>query len=253
MDSTGDIVIYDTGDGRARLDVHLDGETVWLTQAQMAELFGVGPQAITKYIGNIYDEGELAPEATRSKMEQVRTEGARQVRRTVSVYDLDMIVCYWELFVERISRKDKFIHIERDGLGLNPFSLASSAWLRRLERPLHTSFEFIGAQVSKSRTHPYPIMEDLDEYRKTGIIFGLERCPIGALRLGGGHKRFGHHAVPRRRYRSHRRNDAPGESVHENAPTVIPTSDLRWLHQDTPKREGNAPGDPATKGRLCAT
>jgi len=92
VDSTGGIVIYDTGDGQARLDVHLDGETVWLTQAQMAELFGVGPQAITRHIGNIYDKGELTPEATCSKMEQVRTEGARQVRRTVSVYDLDMIV-----------------------------------------------------------------------------------------------------------------------------------------------------------------
>ena len=92
MDSTGDIVIYDAGDGRARLDVHLDGGTVWLTQAQMAELFGVGPQSITKHIGNIYDEGELASEATRSKMEQVRTEGAHQVRRTVSVYNLDIIV-----------------------------------------------------------------------------------------------------------------------------------------------------------------
>ena len=92
MDSTGDIVIYDTGDGRARLDVHLDGETVWLTQAQMAELFGVGVPAVAKHIANIIDEDELVSEATISKMEQVRTEGACQVRRTVSVYDLDTIV-----------------------------------------------------------------------------------------------------------------------------------------------------------------
>ena len=68
------------------------GGTVWLTQAQMAELFGVGPQAIAKHIANIIDEDELVSEATTSKMEQVRTEGARQVRRTVSVYNLDMIV-----------------------------------------------------------------------------------------------------------------------------------------------------------------
>jgi len=75
VDSTGGIVIYDTGDGQARLDVHLDGETVWLTQAQMAELFGVGPQAITRHIGNIIDEDELVAEATISKMEQVSNGG----------------------------------------------------------------------------------------------------------------------------------------------------------------------------------
>lgn len=92
MDSTGDIVIYDTGDGQARLDVHLDGETVWLTQTQMAELFGVGVPAVAKHIANIIDEDELVAEATISKMEQVRTEGVCQVGRTVSVYDLDMIV-----------------------------------------------------------------------------------------------------------------------------------------------------------------
>ena len=87
MDSTGDIVIYDAGDGRARLDVHLDGGTVWLTQAQMAELFGVGVPAVAKHIANIIDEDELVAEATISKMEQVRTEGVCQVGRTVSVYD----------------------------------------------------------------------------------------------------------------------------------------------------------------------
>lgn len=63
-----------------------------LTQAQIAQLFGVNSQAITKHLGNIYDEGELAADATCSKMEQVRREGSRQVKRTVNVYNLDAII-----------------------------------------------------------------------------------------------------------------------------------------------------------------
>lgn len=87
-----DIEIYESPDGDIRLNVQLEDETVWLTQAQIAQLFGVNSQAITKHLGNIYEEGELAADATCSKMEQVRQEGNRQVRRTVNVYNLDAII-----------------------------------------------------------------------------------------------------------------------------------------------------------------
>ena len=87
-----DIEIYESPDGDIRLNVQLEDETVWLTQAQIAQLFGVNSQAITKHLGNIYDEGELAADATCSKMEQVRQEGSRQVKRTVNVYNLDAII-----------------------------------------------------------------------------------------------------------------------------------------------------------------
>lgn len=87
-----DIEIYKSPDGDIRLNVQLEDETVWLTQAQIAQLFGVNSQAITKHLGNIYEEGELAADATCSKMEQVRQEGSRQVKRTVNVYNLDAII-----------------------------------------------------------------------------------------------------------------------------------------------------------------
>lgn len=87
-----DIEIYESPDGDIRLNIQLEDETVWLTQAQIAQLFGVNSQAITKHLGNIYDEGELAPDATCSKMEQVRQEGNRQVKRTINVYNLDAVI-----------------------------------------------------------------------------------------------------------------------------------------------------------------
>lgn len=88
----GELVIYESDDGLTHLNVQLEDETVWLTQAQMARLFGTKAQAITKHIGNIYEEGELREESTCSKMEQVQTEGSRKVKRNVSVYNLDMVI-----------------------------------------------------------------------------------------------------------------------------------------------------------------
>ena len=67
-------------------------ETIWLTQKAMAELFGINTQAISKHLNNIYEEGELKKNATCSKMEQVQTEGNRQVRRSVDFYNLDAII-----------------------------------------------------------------------------------------------------------------------------------------------------------------
>lgn len=87
-----DIEIYESPDGEIRLNVQLEDETVWLTQAQIAQLFDVNSQAITKHLGNIFEEEELDPAATCSKMEQVRQEGSRQVKRLVNVYNLDAVI-----------------------------------------------------------------------------------------------------------------------------------------------------------------
>lgn len=91
-DDRGEVILYQTEDGRTALDVRLAGETVWLTQAQIAELFAVNTPAISKHIKNIYSVRELARKATVSKMETVRTEGKRQVARSVEIYNLDMII-----------------------------------------------------------------------------------------------------------------------------------------------------------------
>ena len=87
---SGQLLIYQ--DGSLRLQVRLDGQTVWLTQAGMADLFQTSPQNITLHLQAIYDEGELAEESTCKEYLQVRTEGSRQVRRTLRHYSLDAIL-----------------------------------------------------------------------------------------------------------------------------------------------------------------
>ena len=87
-----DILLYQAEDGKTCLEVHLDHETVWLTQAQLADLFDVKVPAISKHVRNIFNAGELDAEATVSKMERVRREGRREVRRIEVAYSLDMII-----------------------------------------------------------------------------------------------------------------------------------------------------------------
>lgn len=88
----GEIILYQTADGRTKIDVKLENETVWLTQAQIAALMGTNVPAISKHISNIYKQGELDKGSTISKMEIVQCEGTRQIRRTVDHYNLDMIL-----------------------------------------------------------------------------------------------------------------------------------------------------------------
>jgi len=87
-----EIVLYEAPDGQVRLDVRLERETVWLSQAQMAELFGRERSVITKHLRNVYAEGELAVEGTSAKLAQVQTEGGRTVTREVDHYNLDAIL-----------------------------------------------------------------------------------------------------------------------------------------------------------------
>jgi hypothetical protein len=88
--SEGQMLIY--RDGSLRLQVRLDGQTVWLTQAGMAELFQTSPQNITLHIRNVYDEGEQSEPATCKEYLQVRQEGRRRVQRALKHYNLDMIL-----------------------------------------------------------------------------------------------------------------------------------------------------------------
>ncbi len=87
-----ELLIYQTEDGRTRIQVRLEDETVWLTQKLMAELFQKDVRTINEHIRNIYDEGELLPEATIRKFRIVQTEGSRQVSREVDFYNLDVII-----------------------------------------------------------------------------------------------------------------------------------------------------------------
>ena len=87
----GEIVMYQLNDV-VELDVRLEYETVWLTQAQMSELFSVKENTVTYHIQEIYKTEELEREGTARKIRVVRKEGNRNVRRTIDYYNLDMII-----------------------------------------------------------------------------------------------------------------------------------------------------------------
>lgn len=89
---TSDILIYQNPDGNIKIDVRLQEETVWLTQDQMATLFGKARNTITEHIQNVYEEGELEQNRTSRKFRQVRTEGKRAVEREIDHYNLDVII-----------------------------------------------------------------------------------------------------------------------------------------------------------------
>lgn len=86
------LVRYQTSECQADFTLDPSNETVWATEQQMSSLFGVGIPAISKHISNIYGDAELDPKATLSKMEIVRQEGARSVKRLIDHYNLDMIL-----------------------------------------------------------------------------------------------------------------------------------------------------------------
>ena len=86
------IEIYRSQDGSVQLNVKLENETVWLTQSQMAELFGVDRTSIVRHIRYIYKSEELEESSTCAKNAQVRIEGQRQIVREIPYYNLDMII-----------------------------------------------------------------------------------------------------------------------------------------------------------------
>ncbi len=88
----GEIVLYQTDDGRTRVECRIANENVWMTQALMAELFQTTPQNITLHLRAIYAEGELSEAATCKAYLQVRTEGGRRVQRALQHYNLEAIL-----------------------------------------------------------------------------------------------------------------------------------------------------------------
>lgn len=82
----GEFLLYQTADGRTRIQCRLVEETIWLTQALIAELFQKDVRTINEHLINIFEEKELSPEATIRKFRMVRTEGRREVSREVDHY-----------------------------------------------------------------------------------------------------------------------------------------------------------------------
>lgn len=88
----GELILYQTEDGRTRVECRFQDETLWLSQALMAELFQTTPQNITQHLKTLYEEEEISEAATCKDYLQVRQEGTRQVRRSVRHYNLDAIL-----------------------------------------------------------------------------------------------------------------------------------------------------------------
>ena len=87
-----DLILYQTEDGKTRIQCRFEDESLWLTQAQMADLLQTTPQNITQHIKAIYGEGELTEDSTCKPLLQVRSEGGRQVKRTLTHYSLPIIL-----------------------------------------------------------------------------------------------------------------------------------------------------------------
>jgi len=89
VQDNGNIVVYADDNGKPQVDVRFQDETVWLTQAQLVELYQSSKANVSEHIKNIFDEGELDRAATIRKFRTVRTEGDRQVERELEYYNLD--------------------------------------------------------------------------------------------------------------------------------------------------------------------
>jgi hypothetical protein len=90
--SNHEIIFYSTPDGTVRVEVLFEGETFWLTQKKMTDLFGVGKATISHHLSEIFNSGELSEMATVRKIRTVQTEGNREVARDVEFYNLDAII-----------------------------------------------------------------------------------------------------------------------------------------------------------------
>jgi hypothetical protein len=88
----GEILLYQTEDGQTRVECRFADETLWLSQALIAELFRVTVPTVNEHLKNLYEEGELAPDPTIREFRIVRREGARMVTRDIEHYSLDAIL-----------------------------------------------------------------------------------------------------------------------------------------------------------------
>ncbi|MBU3808903.1 MAG: virulence RhuM family protein [Candidatus Phocaeicola faecipullorum] len=90
--NNGNIILYQTEDGKSRIEVTLCNDTVWLTADQMAELFQRNKSTISRHIKNVFEDGELNPDSTVAFFATVQNEGNRSVERNLAYYNLDMII-----------------------------------------------------------------------------------------------------------------------------------------------------------------
>lgn len=91
--NNSELIIYESSDGKVKLDVNLNDETVWLSLEQMTKLFGRDKSVISRHIKNVFEEGELEKNnSTIANFATVQKEGNREVERNIDYYNLDVII-----------------------------------------------------------------------------------------------------------------------------------------------------------------
>ncbi len=116
--------MYEAENGKLKIDVRLQDETVWLTQQAMAELFQSSKQNVSHHINSIYEENELVPEATVKKYLTVRKEGERDVSRLLDFYNLDMIISIGYRIKSGVATRFRQSRLEDAKYALNDFDKA---------------------------------------------------------------------------------------------------------------------------------
>ncbi|MFN8521285.1 MAG: virulence RhuM family protein, partial [Chloroflexota bacterium] len=109
----GEIILYQAEDGSPSIEVRLDGDTVWLSQQQLADLFQTSRTNVVEHIRNIYAEGELDEAATCRDFRQVRTEGDREVVRTLPFFNLDLVISVGYRVRSRVATRFRIWATER--------------------------------------------------------------------------------------------------------------------------------------------
>lgn len=195
MKEQNQIEIYQAKDGSTQIEVKFEQETVWLTQDQMATLFGKGRSTITEHILNVFSEKELEQETTSRKYRQVRKEGNRTVEREIEHYNLDVIISVgyrvkskqgtqfriWannvlkEYLVKgytvnekRLAQKEQEVHILKNGIQILSRAIeeksADNEWLTVFAKGLSLlddyDHEQLDAKGLTTREAEYPSLED---------------------------------------------------------------------------------------------
>lgn len=186
-DTTITIVIYQAADGSMATEVRLEGETVWLSQKQMAELFDKDVRTINEHVINVFDEGELVREATIRNFRIVRQEGQRQVEREIEHYNLDVIISVgyrvkskqgtqFRIWANRVL-KDYLVQ----GYALNKQRLeAQQDNIKQLERTLSLFQKNLIEQASLPEARG--LLSVITGYARTFVLlnqFDSERLPLG--------------------------------------------------------------------------
>ena len=181
----GELILYQGGGLNAPIQVRLDGETVWLSQKLMSELYDVAVPTINEHISNIYDDEELLPEATIRKFRIVQTEGAREVGRLIDHYNLEMIIAVG--FRVRSRRGSQFRKWAVDRIGeylVKGFTMDDERLKGNAERPNMGLTNWKGSRVLKTdvgTAKNYLEKQEIDTLNRITVMF-LDQAEFRAQR-----------------------------------------------------------------------